>query len=195
VRGATDGAKMLWRSTTFAVILQFHALQAMMIADFKAGGAPCGETTMIDTKHGGSLRRFSFFQPCGSGSMPLVFALHCFGCGMDVMDYWQPIASEFQFALVIPEGLESSFNAGPCCGFAKQNNIDDVGFLASIIQTVTSLGLSSREVSSEAVFAFGWSNGGYLATVAAPLFHAIAPVSGYVEKVVAACVHHDTLTR
>jgi poly(3-hydroxybutyrate) depolymerase len=126
-------------------------------------------------------------------TLPLVFAVHCLGCTPDVMMHWTEVADEFSFVLVIPEGLERSFNGQNCCGYALENNVNDVGFLQAIIQEL------SHEfpfLSSEMAYAMGWSNGGYLVSYAARLFRAIAPISGYqvdltdVDRPTAVFLHH-----
>jgi poly(3-hydroxybutyrate) depolymerase len=123
-------------------------------------------------------------QESGEGDgvvLPLVFALHCLGCPPSVMMHWTEIAESFNFVLVIPTGLQHSFNGGFCCGYALEHDIDDVGFLRGILHQTTTTTLPSQEisVSSDAVYAIGWSNGAYLSIFASSLFRAIAPISGY----------------
>ena len=108
--------------------------------------------------------------------LPLVFAIHCLGCTPSTMLHWIAIAEANRFVLVIPEGLQNSFNGQRCCGYALEQKVDDVGFLQAIIQE---LDQQIPFVSSDLTYALGWSNGGYLVSYAARLFRAIAPISGY----------------
>jgi len=108
--------------------------------------------------------------------VPIVFAIHCYGCNGDYMNEWNDVAEEYNFVLVIPEGIQRSFNANVCCGYAMKQKLDDVGFFRTIIADLTS---RLDFVSDEVTYAMGFSNGGYMATYAAHLFRAIAPISGY----------------
>ena len=121
-----------------------------------------------------------------NSSLPLLFAVHCFGCTFAQMEHWEAEAREYGFVLVLP--LESSrgsgFNAGPCCGAAMHAGVDDVGFLRAAADRVVA---QVREAAPVA-FGVGWSNGGFLVALEAlaaardarpRLFRAIAPISGY----------------
>mmetsp|Transcript_6535 Transcript_6535/g.9361 ORF Transcript_6535/g.9361 Transcript_6535/m.9361 type:complete len:414 (+) Transcript_6535:266-1507(+) len=114
-------------------------------------------------------------QPQG-GVIPLVFAIHCFGCPPTAMQHWQKVGEEFNFAVVIPTGIQRSWNAKYCCGYALRNQLDDVGFLHTII---TNLHDQYSFVSADVTYAVGWSNGGYMVTYASKLFRSIAPIAGY----------------
>ena len=87
-------------------------------------------------------------------------------------------------------GIGHSFNAGACCGTARQRNVDDVGFLCAVknhlrervLPRASDGGGGNGGAQEVDAFAFGWSNGAFLTTRAAAemphLFRAIAPVSG-----------------
>ncbi|CAB9498048.1 polyhydroxybutyrate depolymerase [Seminavis robusta] len=139
-------------------------------------------------------RKYMFYLPkaaCGPnnsvgsstteavGRLPLVFTIHCLGCSMQTFQFWSEVAEAYNFVWVNPEGLKHSFNAGgeSCCGYALEQGIDDLGFLKGILSQVT--GEYPSLLSSNYVYATGWSNGGYMVSYAAPLFRAIAPISGY----------------
>lgn len=110
--------------------------------------------------------------------LPLVFAVHCYGCQANTMSYLIDYAEFYNYVLVIPHGIDNSFNAEQCCGTALTRNVDDIGFFEYLIQDL-SLRWRGNLVSSDLVYGFGWSNGGYMVVNAAHLFRAIAPVSGY----------------
>jgi poly(3-hydroxybutyrate) depolymerase len=112
-------------------------------------------------------------------TLPLVFSVHCLGCSLNSLQHWSELAELYQFVWVNPEGLHRSFNAGDesCCGYALEKGIDDFGFFKGIIHELTTSHHSF--LSSDWVYAMGWSNGGYMVSAAASLFRAIAPISGY----------------
>lgn len=82
------------------------------------------------------------------------------------------------FIAVHPRGIDSSWNAGLCCGNARTRNVDDVGFVRAMLDALP------RElcVDPRRVFATGFSNGGFfshrLACELSDRIAAIAPVSG-----------------
>lgn len=67
------------------------------------------------------------------------------------------------FIVVYPEGVKSplgvrTWNAGACCGYARDNNIDDVGFISALIDTL----LNRYLIDEKRVYATGMSNGGMM---------------------------------
>jgi hypothetical protein len=95
------------------------------------------------------------------GTLPLVFGIHCYGCTVASISIFVEHANSHNMVLVLPEGLHSSFNARHCCGYALENDIDDVGFL-ELIQLMLSGEYSFLQ--SKFTYAVGWSNGGESAT-------------------------------
>ena len=122
-------------------------------------------------------------MPDDTDTVPLIFALHCLGCtAQSMMHLTSSIADPYHSVMVIPEGIQSSWNAGKyCCGYALSNQIDDVGFLNEIAAALEADldGLISRT----AMYGVGWSNAGYMATYAKSMFRAIAPISGHIYNV------------
>lgn len=151
---------------------------------------PCLETASShDEENNDCQRSYVLYIPSVAchqdkdiGILPLVFGIHCYGCTTSTLMHWTNVAENFHFVLVLPEGLQQSFNADQkCCGYAMKNKVNDVGLLQAIqyqLDHNTSF-LSSVVDSSRASYAMGWSNGGYLVSAAHAFFHAIAPVSGY----------------
>lgn len=114
------------------------------------------------------------------GTLPMVFALHGFGTDYRTMAGYTEAANDYNFVLILPEGINQSFNAGDCCGDAHELGIHDVDFLYHIQQ------LLSEEfdfVKPEYSYGIGWDNGGLLltdASIESPhLFKAIVPIAGY----------------
>jgi poly(3-hydroxybutyrate) depolymerase len=110
------------------------------------------------------------------GSLPLVFAVHCLGCQAAAMEHFEDIAKKYNFILVRPEGIKQSWNAKYCCGYALNENIDDVGFLTQIIDDLEE---SFRFINKTMTYGVGWSNGAFMVTYASHLFRAVSPISGY----------------
>lgn len=121
--------------------------------------------------------------------IPLVVFLHGFAGSAEQAekDYLMvDKAKKEGFALLFVEGVPStgplglkSWNAGSCCEFAAENNIDDVKYIKEIIESVKQ---KSPGVGEKAVFLTGISNGAmmvYRLAIELPAyFNAIAPVSG-----------------
>lgn len=84
------------------------------------------------------------------------------------------------FITVYPNGTGTpqSWNAGACCGQASQDQVDDVGFVRTLIGELE----SKLCVDRQRVFATGMSNGGFLShRLACELsdeIAAVAPVAG-----------------
>ncbi len=113
---------------------------------------------------------------------PLVFCIH--GLAQNAVMFCVTGAAMDEksdaagFILVMPNGYQSSWNAGTCCGGASNEKLDDVAlFRAIFAQVDTHLNVDHRRV-----YATGLSNGGYmsyrLACDASDLFAAVAPGAG-----------------
>jgi polyhydroxybutyrate depolymerase len=77
----------------------------------------------------------------------------------------------------LPSGILATWNAGTCCGAAQKNNIDDVGFIRTVIARVE----RQANIDKRRVFATGMSNGAMMSwrlACEAPEIRAIAPVEG-----------------
>ncbi|EFC82902.1 PHB depolymerase family esterase [Parafrankia sp. EUN1f] len=93
---------------------------------------------------------------------PLVVALHSlYHDGSEPQLGWglDEFARSSGFAVVYPDGLNLSWNAGTCCGAAAASGVDDVAWLRSLIAHLeTRYPIDPRRVSI-----IGLSNGGMLA--------------------------------
>lgn len=89
------------------------------------------------------------------------------------------------FVAVFPNGYSrlrsgklATWNAGICCGAARDKSIDDVGFLRAVVRDVQ----ARMNIDSQRIFASGMSNGGMmsyrLACEMADTIKAIASVAG-----------------
>ena len=141
-------------------------------------------------------------NPLPSGAPPLVVVLHGGGGSAEStakMTGFDAEADKQGFIVVYPNGTDKvrpflnamgkpgflTWNAGSCCGYAQENNIDDVGFIRAVVGQV----IKDNAADPKRVYVTGISNGGMmayrLACEASDLFAAIAPVSAVQE--VASC--------
>ncbi|GAB4333898.1 MAG: PHB depolymerase family esterase [Dehalococcoidia bacterium] len=138
----------------------------------------------------GRNRRFVLFVPesyDGTEAAPLVLVLHPADGDADQMievSGFVDMAERYGFLLVFPEGTAPfggqlfTWNAGNCCGYAMERQVDDVGFLRALIDHLA----GRLTVDSRRIYAAGISNGGMLAyrlaCEMADVLAAVAPVSG-----------------
>ena len=77
-----------------------------------------------------------------------------------------------------PRGRLATWNAGGCCGDARDRDSDDVGFIRAVVADVQ----GRIKIDPQRIFATGMSNGGMmayrLACEAADMFRAVAAVAG-----------------
>lgn len=93
---------------------------------------------------------------------PLVVALHSLfhdGAHAQRVFGLDAVADRAGFAVVYPDGLGDSWNAGSCCGYASTHGVDDVGYLRVLISHVE----RGLPIDRRRVVLVGDSNGGMLA--------------------------------
>jgi polyhydroxybutyrate depolymerase len=121
---------------------------------------------------------------------PLVLAFHGGGGYAEYMaddeKYGlQKKADEAGFVVAFPNGYSklpggkfATWNAGGCCGDARDRGSDDVGFARAVVTAIQ----GRYRIDANRVFATGMSNGGMLshrlACEAADVFRAVASVAG-----------------
>jgi polyhydroxybutyrate depolymerase len=138
-------------------------------------------------KFGGVDRTYRLFIPPGTpppGGWPLLVGLHGglgWGDQFAANSQFEATAARKGFVAVFPDGLQNTWNGGGCCGFAARTRVDDVGFLAALIQELE----TQLPVDKNHVFMAGHSNGAIMAfrfgCERADLVKAIAPVAGSLE--------------
>jgi polyhydroxybutyrate depolymerase len=137
---------------------------------------------------GGVPRVFEVHVPASyapSAETPVVLNFHGFtsdGVEEEVLSNMNAKADTAGFVAVYPEGLGApqSWNAGACCGYAEEANVDDVAFVGALLDELE----SKLCVDARRVFVTGMSNGGFLAhrlgCELASRVAAIAPVAGVI---------------
>jgi len=160
-----------------------------------AGAAPGlapGRHT-FNVTHGGLTRKVVVQVPSaadGTRALSLVLAFHGGGGHAEFMAddarYGLGRTAEREgFVVAFPNGFSrfpggrlATWNAGGCCGDARDRAVDDVGFARAVVAAVR----SRVRIDAARVFATGMSNGGMmshrLACEAADVFRAVAAVAG-----------------
>lgn len=124
-------------------------------------------------KHDGLERKYLVHIPVkysNNTKTPLVIALHG-GAGnaedSPAFFHLNPKADQEGFILAYPEGTGKdlagkhfgSWNAGRCCSSAKDENIDDVGFIREMIAKLK----TDFNIDEKRIYATGFSNGAQMA--------------------------------
>ncbi|NNF35316.1 MAG: T9SS type A sorting domain-containing protein [Saprospiraceae bacterium] len=145
--------------------------------------------------HNGLNRGFLLHLPeeySGESDLPLIIAMHGgFGSPNNIQNQSQLSvkADEEGFIVVYPEGVKGgvldirTWNAGWCCGHASNTDIDDVGFISALMDTL----ISEYAIDTTRIYATGMSNGGFLsyrlACELSDRIAAIAPVAASMSMV------------
>ena len=184
-----------------SVVLMFVLLSALA---FAAVTAAVENDVRYEVDAGGLRRSYVLHLPRGDESrspLPLVVALHGGGGNARAsarQTGFDDEADRDGFVVVHPNGTGETrpllnamgkglftWNAGTCCGYAKEHGVDDVAFIRAVVRDV------ERRVAIDGrrVYATGTSNGGMmsyrLACEASDLFAAIGVVAG--AQTVAPC--------
>jgi polyhydroxybutyrate depolymerase len=129
-------------------------------------------------------RSYLLHIPSGLNSqqpLPVVFAFHG-RTGtpkeMQTVTRFNIVADLGNFLVVYPEGIFRTWNAGDCCGYAMNHNVDEQAFIRQILADLDTI----ATIDPKRIYAVGYSNGGMLAYRLAcemsETFAAIAPVAG-----------------
>jgi polyhydroxybutyrate depolymerase len=135
--------------------------------------------------YAGIERKYILHIPPGfenSRPVPLVLAFH--GVGLDANEMIrisgfssQSDASGFIVAYPEGTGTNKSWNGGHCCGVAARDNVDDVGFVRTLIGELS----TTLNIDPKRIYATGFSNGAILsyrlACELSDLLAAVGPVS------------------
>jgi polyhydroxybutyrate depolymerase len=171
------------------------ASQSGYLGDWTAGDYPqdfvdAGTYLTISGVSGqmGNVRQYAVHVPTGYSSdtpVPALFCLHGLGQSaslfcLDTGVAWPTKGDQEGFVVIMPNGYQSSWNGGTCCGAAASDGLDDVALIRAIFAEVG----THVNIDLGRVYATGLSNGAYLSyrlgCEAADLFVAIAPSAGAV---------------
>lgn len=120
--------------------------------------------------HGGRQRSYLVLDGAATAPAPVVIVLHGGGGNAQNairMTGFDRLASREGIVAVFPNGTRGrdsagrllTWNAGHCCASAMRDQVDDVGFIAAIIDQLAAAGRADRS----RVFVTGMSNGGIMA--------------------------------
>lgn len=135
--------------------------------------------------HDGLLRSYSFYVPAiydGSQAVPLILNLHGYTSNateQSIYGNFKPIADTAGFIVVHPEGtIQPGTTSNQLWNFGIfGSNVDDVGFLTSLIDTIS----AHYAIDHSRVYTTGMSNGGYMSyklVCETTRFAAMASVTG-----------------
>ncbi len=179
--------RRVWRRAAAWVVAGFVAMGVTGPAAALAPG-----THELRITHAGQERHALVHVPARAqgAAAPLVLALHGGGGHAEFMAddarYGLVSAAERDGYVVafasgysrMPRGRLATWNAGGCCGAARDRGSDDVGFLRALVERIT----AEHPVDRRRVLAVGMSNGGMmayrLACDAADLVAGIVAVAG-----------------
>jgi polyhydroxybutyrate depolymerase len=135
-------------------------------------------TTVHTMAFGGLDRSYRLHTPAGLGAAaPLVVMLHgAFGDGeqAETSYGWDQLADSAKFVVAFPDGVGHTWNAHGCCGKAEQENVDDVGFITTMVGEIG----AALPIDKSRVYVTGISNGGIMSYALAcnsGIFAAIGP--------------------
>lgn len=170
-----------------AVCLGLAAGAALLPIEARQPARDRDERTLV---HGGRTRTYLVHDHAKAAPAPVVLVLH--GGGGNArhavkMTGFTRLAAREGFIAVYPDGSPAkraerlrTWNAGHCCAAAMAAHVDDVGFIAAIIDTLT----ASGRADPTRVYVTGMSNGAMMAhrlgRELSPRIAAIAPVVGAV---------------
>ena len=132
--------------------------------------SPGTHKVLIDQRVSGVRRSYYVHVPAGHDgkiSLPVVVALHgAFSTARNFEEEsgFSLLADRESFIVVYPQGiglgnLFRHWNSGHCCGKARKQNIDDVGFVLATVDDVA----KRNAVDRARLYLLGFSNGGMLA--------------------------------
>lgn len=118
-------------------------------------------SSSLTLQHGGRTRGYRVYVPTSvkaGTAVPLVFDFHGHGANAaqeESSSGWKKKADQVGFIVAYPEGYDSSWNVGNCCGKALSENVDDVGFTRAVLEAIG----KAACIDPKRVYATGMSNG------------------------------------
>ncbi|MBI4732663.1 MAG: prolyl oligopeptidase family serine peptidase [Chloroflexi bacterium] len=177
------------KQKTAPFLLAVSALLAASLACGRSAATEQPSDSLVTTTVGGLERTYELYVPAGIAAdeeVPLVFVFHGYGGNAQaarLISGFNRLADNNHFIVVYPNGTGESqdtlsWNGGRCCFYARDNNIDDVGFVRQAVEEIE----AQYSIDAQRIYATGMSNGGIfsyrLACEMADTFAAVAPVAG-----------------
>lgn len=178
---------------TLCLLLALSSSGASLAASADQPPQITGRSQSVTLEVAGTTRRYLLYLPGihdRGAPLPLLVALHGGGGHAEFMADEERYgligkAERAGFAVVFPNGHSrlprgrlATWNAGGCCGNARDTGSDDVAFIRAVVADVA----RRTPIDRQRIFATGMSNGGMmayrLACEAADLFRAVAAVAG-----------------
>jgi polyhydroxybutyrate depolymerase len=135
-------------------------------------GTDPSKTTVLETmEQGNLLRSYMIHVPKSyreGSAVALIIALHGEGADaatMEEMTDFSKLSEKEGFIVVYPNGAGPfpdkylTWNAGHCCGWAWQRDVDDLGFIAALLERLN----GQYTLDPDRLYVTGFSNGGMLA--------------------------------
>ncbi len=165
-------------TTTTTTIAPTTTVSPLTIYEPYAGTAPAlppaGQSSVGQLRTAdGRTRTYRLYVPASldpSRPAPLLIALHG-GLGtssqFEANSGFTGLAEANRFVVVYPDGIGAradgtgpqTWNGGYCCGPAARNDVDDVGFVRQLLDTLA----AERPIDPARTYATGHSNGGIMA--------------------------------
>jgi polyhydroxybutyrate depolymerase len=151
-------------------LLSSVALAGAMLSSACAHG-PKGERALArgELQHGGRTRSYGWFRAprCAAAvPTPAVIALHGrFGDGQgeEALSHLAELAERECFLAIFPDGIDRSWNDARGLGPAAEQGVDDVGFLAALIDRA----VAEHGADPTRIALAGMSNGAHMSYTAA----------------------------
>ncbi|HEX9679015.1 MAG TPA: PHB depolymerase family esterase [Candidatus Saccharimonadales bacterium] len=121
-----------------------------------------------NANHNNQRRYYRLYKPRSKRKLPLIIGLHGLGDTALRFAYYTGLHNVVgrRAAVLYPEatkptnpGVKRGWNAKFCCGSGWLNNIDDAGFIWSLVDKLADEG----KIDKRRVFVTGFSNGGFFA--------------------------------
>jgi polyhydroxybutyrate depolymerase len=165
---------MQYRQWRYLAVIAITTMLLVACQHYPAGSITTGATaTMAATpashdidgsiQSGGLTRTYHVHLPLsynGAASLPVVFIFHGrlgTGEGMITLSHMNTTADQDNFIAVYPDGYERSWADGRGTTPADKQHIDDVGFISTLIDTMS----NQYHGDPHRIYATGISNGGF----------------------------------
>lgn len=142
------------------------------------------DVSRLELTIGGGTRSATVITPAAVAPgerLPVVMVLHGLGVNANAMSRiadWRTAVARDGFIAVFPQGVNDSWNMGPCCPPANLLGVPDTAFLDALVEDLR----GRSDVDPQRLYMTGFSNGALMvytyACARSDVFAAIAPMAG-----------------